>query len=121
MATEPQTLTLSAAVHRAVEVCDPDGNDELLADLLARFEDRDEPITAVEDIAQLMAETNGIIDPEGDDPALTMATAVVTYLAHRRDMVDAEDDRLLTLTADAEFDGNPPESVQRWLDTGARA
>ena len=121
MATEPQTLTLSAAVHRAVEVCDPDGSDELLADLLARFEDRDEPITAVEDIAQLMAETNGIIDPEGDDPALTMATAVVTYLAHRRDMVDAEDDRLLTLTADAEFDGNPPEGVQRWLETGARA
>jgi hypothetical protein len=97
MPTEPETLTLAQAVHRAVEVCDRDGADELLADLLARFEDRDEPITAVGDVEQLMAETVGVLDPEGDDPALATAAAIVTYLAHRRDMVDADDERLLAL------------------------
>jgi hypothetical protein len=115
MPTEPETLTLSAAVHRAVELCDPAGGDERLADLLARYEDRDEPITAVADIEQEMAEATGRLDPEADDPALTMAGAVVTYLAHRRTEVGADDERLLRLAADAEFDGRPPENVAAWL------
>ena len=115
MPTEPEPLTLSRAVHRAVEVCDPEGGDDLLAELLARFEDRDEPISAVADVEQQLAEATGALDPEGDDPALTMAGAVATYLAFRRDQADADPERLLQLAADAEFDGNPPEPVASWL------
>ncbi|MBI5106495.1 MAG: hypothetical protein HZB46_16175 [Solirubrobacterales bacterium] len=115
MATEPQPLTLSQAVHRAVEACDPDGADERLADLLARFEDRDEPISALTDVEQQMDEATGALDPERDDPALTMAGAIVTYLAFRRDAVDNDDDRLIELAAEAEFHGSPPENVAAWL------
>ena len=115
MATDPQPLTLAQAVHRAVEVCDPDGADDRLADLLARFEDRDEPIRGAEGIEQLMAEETGRLDPEGDDPALTMAGAVVTYLAFRRDAAAVDDERLLELAAEAEFHGSPPENVAAWL------
>jgi putative intracellular protease/amidase len=104
-------------VRRAAEAVDPNGSDDAVADFVARFEDRDEPITAVADIDQLMAEaTHRIdVDAEDHDPALTLAGAVVTYLAFRRDNVDEDDERLLRLAADAEFDGNPPPAVAAFL------
>ena len=43
MPTEPAPVTLFEVVRRAVQVCDPDG-DEGLEDLLERFEDDDEPL-----------------------------------------------------------------------------
>jgi hypothetical protein len=105
-----------------VEACDPDGADDRLSDLLTRFEDRDEPITAVLDVEQEMAEATGALDPEGDDPALQMAGAVVTYLTYRRTEVKEADERLLRLAADAEFKGHPPEDVAAWLNgTGGTA
>lgn len=119
MPTEPQPLTLSQAVHRAVEAVDPNGGDERLADLLRRFEDRDEPISAVADVEEEIAEATRSIDVEGDDPALTMAGAVVTYLAFRRGEADADPERLIQLAADAEFDGNPPPAVAQWLESSA--
>ena len=87
MPTEPAPLTLSQVVHRAVEVCDPAGTDADLADFFLRFEDADEPVSAIEDIEQRMAEAAGALDPEG----------------------------LLTLAARAEFNGNPPAPVAQWL------
>jgi hypothetical protein len=116
MSTDPQPLTLSAAVHRAAAAVDPDGTDDAVADFLARFEDRDEPITAVENIDELIAEATHRIDVEEDDPALTLAGAVVTYLAFRRDEADEDPDRLLRLAADAEFKGHPPEPVAAFLE-----
>jgi hypothetical protein len=44
-----------------------------------------------------------------------MARAVITYLAHRRDEMDADAEDLLRLAARAEFGGNPPDAVARWL------
>ena len=40
------TPSLAQVVHRAVEVCDPDGTSHAAADFSERFEDRDEPVTA---------------------------------------------------------------------------
>jgi hypothetical protein len=116
MPTEPAPITLAQVVHRAVEVCDPDGTDEDLSELLLRFEDADEPVTAVEDVELRMAEAVGSLDAEGDSAGLEMAAAVATYLAHRRDELDEEPDVLLRLAARAEFDGDPPEEVVSWLD-----
>ncbi len=115
VATEPAEPTLAEIVHRAVEVCDPDGADEGLAQLLARFEDRDEPVTSVADVEQEIAEGKGAIDPQDDDPAMTMASAVAVYLAHRRTELDDDPDQLLRLAARAEFDGDPPPHVAEWL------
>ena len=116
MPTEPDPITLAQVVHRAVEVCDPDGTDEDLAELLLRFEDADEPVTAVEDVELRMAEAVGSLDAEGDSAGLEMAAAVATYLAHRRDELDQEPEELLRLAARAEFDGSPPEAVVGWLE-----
>jgi hypothetical protein len=120
MPTEPAPVTLSEVVHRAVQVVDPDGN-EGLDDLLERFEDEDEPLSSdlAEVAAQRIAEGVGAIDPQAEDGAVQMAAAVATYLAYRRDQVDAEPGALLELAARAEFDGAPPEPVREWLaDTG---
>jgi hypothetical protein len=112
MPTEPETLTVSEAVHAAVEASD-DGSSEALDELLERFEDEDEPISAVEDIEQLLEQRVGPIE-EGD-AAFQMACAVVIYLAHRRDEVAAEPTELLRLAARSEFDGRPPPEVADWL------
>jgi hypothetical protein len=109
-------VTLSEIVHRAVEVCDPDGG-EGLDDLLARFEDDDEPLdpTSAQIAEQRIAEAAGALDPQAEDPAVTMAAAVATYLAYRRDEVNDAPREILVLAARAEFHGKPPDNVRAWL------
>lgn len=111
------TPTLSEVVRRAVEVVDPDGVEEALADLVIRFEDRDEPISQVQEaVEQEIAEAVGSLDADGADPAVQMAGAVATYLAFRRDEVDDARESVLRLAARAEFDGHPPPAIRDWLD-----
>jgi hypothetical protein len=116
MPTEPEPVTLSEIVQRAVVVVDPDGN-QGLDDLLERFQDDDQPLSGVraDVVRQQIAEGVGAIDPQEEDPAVQMAAAVATYLAYRRDEVDEEPGALLELAARAEFDGKPPENVRAWL------
>ena len=113
MPTEPETLTLAEVARRAVDVVDHEAADDALTSFLARFEDRDEPVTAVEQPDELFAEAAGAIDPE--DPALQMAAAVAGYLSFKRDQVDAQPEDLLRRAADAEFEGSPPPEVAGWL------
>jgi hypothetical protein len=116
MPTDPEPVTLSQVVHRAVLAVDPEG-DAGLEDLLARFEDDDEPIgpDTAQVAAQTIAEEAGALDPQAEDPAVQMAAAVATYLAFRRDEVDEEPRALLELAARAEFDGHPPAEVGELL------
>ena len=115
MPAEPQPVTVSQVVHRAVEVTDPQGANDALADLLVRFEDNDEPVTAVEDFEEMLSEAaNSIGDPDSD-PELAVAQAVALYLAHRRDELNEDPVELLRLAARAEFDGHPPPLVADWL------
>jgi hypothetical protein len=113
--TEPPPVTLSQGVRRAVEVCDPAAENEALADFLRLFEDRDEPITAVEGLEEQALEEARRVDPEVADPALRMAVAVVTYLGSKRAELGAPDDQLLRLAARSEFVGNPPAAILDWL------
>jgi hypothetical protein len=110
-----ETPTLFALVHRAAEVCDPTGVEEGAAELLRRFEDRDEPIGDPAEAEQTIAEAKGAIDPQDEDPVAMMTAAVATYLAYRRDEVGDDRANLLVLAARAEFDGKPPEPVASWL------
>lgn len=114
MPTEPVPPSVADVVRRAVEICDPDAADSQLADLLARFEDRDEPITALADPEAELAE-RAALDEDLAGPAELMAVAVATYLAHRRDEIDDDREDVLRLAARAEFGGDPPEPVREWL------
>ena len=112
MPTDPQPVTLAQVVHRAVVAVDPEGNAGI-EDLLARFEDDDEPLdsTGAQIAAQRIAEEAGALDPQAEDPAVQLAAAVATYLAFRRDEIDQAPGELLVLAARAEFDGRPPADV----------
>jgi hypothetical protein len=110
------TVTLAEVVHRAVVVVDPE-DQAGLEDLLARFEDDDEPLdsTSAQIAEQRIAEEAGKLDPQAEDPALQMAAAVATYLAYRRDELEEDPQRLLELAARAEFEAHPPEGVEDLL------
>lgn len=116
MSTDPAPVTIAEAVHRAVRVLDPQGNDQNLGELLERFEDDDQPIGVSEEAGQRIAEGVGALDPQAEDPAIQLAGAVATYLCFRRDEARAEGNHLLRLAVRAEYDGAPPEPMRSWLD-----
>lgn len=115
MPTEPQPITLFEVAKRAVEICDPDNHDERLGDLLAQFEDADEPITGIENLEERVAIAVEGVDLEIDDPAVSMAAATILYVARRRDELGDEPHKILRLAARAEWKGDPPETVRDWL------
>jgi hypothetical protein len=116
MPTEPQPTTLAEVVNRAVDVADPDNRDPSIASLQERFEDADEPVSAVLDgLDERLADAVESVDIELDDPAVAVTVAIVQYLAHRRDELDADADRIMRLAVRAEWKGDPPESVSAWL------
>jgi hypothetical protein len=115
MPTEPQPITLFEVAKRAVEICDPDDHDERLGDLLEQFEDADEPITAVQNLEERVAIAVEGVDVEIDDPSVSMAAAAILYLAHRRDELHDDPEKILRLAARAEWKGDPPEAVVEWL------
>ena len=114
MPTEPQPVSLAQIVHRAGEVVDPQGGDPDVSDFVVRFEDADEPVTAVDDVEERIAEAAGAVDP--DSGPVQVAAAVATYLAFRRDETGGDPDELVRLAVRAEFDGKPPKSVSKWLE-----
>ena len=115
MPREPQPITLFDVAKRAVDVADPPGNDARLGDLLAQFEDDDEPVTAIENLEERVAIAVEGVDVEIADPAVSMAAATILYLARRRDELHDEPHKILRLAARAEWKGDPPESVRDWL------
>lgn len=115
MPTEPQPATTAEVVQRAVSACELGQVDDRLDELLEQFEDADEPVSSQADISTALEEVVSRLDPDGEDPALAMAAAAATYLAHRRDELTADAATLLHLAARAEFDGHPPPPIAAWL------
>ena len=116
MPTDPQPVTLAEVARRAAEVVDPEDTDPDVADLLAQFEDADEPIGGVlEGLDERVAEAVGRVDPDGTLPAVQMMGAVITYLGYRRDEVTDVEADILRLAARAEYDGDPPAVIEEWL------
>ena len=116
MPTEPQPATLAEVVDRAADVVDPRGGNDGVAYVVERLQDRDEPVSA--DLRRLrseLAELVGRVDPQEEDPAVTMMSAVILHLAHRRDELNADPVRILEQSARHEFHGKPPPAVADWL------
>ena len=115
MPTEPSPITLFEIARRAVEICDPADAHPRLGDLMAQFEDAEEPVTAIQNLEERVAIAVEGVDPEIDDPAVSMAAATILYLAHRRDELDDDPHKILRLAARAEWKGDPPQSIVDWL------
>ena len=100
-------------MRRAVAICDPNGDDELLADFLRTHEDRDEPIAGFEQRDRIFFEAAERLRGTMLDPGLEMAAAVATYLAYRRDELTDSDADILRLAARAEFGAHPTRRRRR--------
>src|SRR3954451_904603 len=116
MPREPDPVTLAEVARRAAEVVDPADEDGDVADLLALFEDADEPISGVlPGLADRVAEVARRIDAPEELPAVQMMAAVILYLGHRRDEVSDVEADILRLAARAEYEGDPPPLIEEWL------
>jgi hypothetical protein len=104
-------------VRRAVEVCDPEDREESLGRFEEQLEDDDEPVTAVENLEERLALAAEGADYEIEDPAVSVATAVVLYLAAKRSRADGIRDpgELIRLASRAQWRGDPPTAVEEWL------
>lgn len=109
------TPTVSEVVNRAVTLCYDSGADEALDDFLRRFEDRDEPVTALGEREREFFEQAGTLEGQAPEPSLIIAAAVATYLAFRRDELAEDEEELLRLAVRAEFGEHPPDEVAGWL------
>jgi hypothetical protein len=112
---EPNPITLASVVRRAAEIVDPDDTDPIVGDFQERFEDADEPITTVDDLDRRLGDILQELDPAVANGGLSMLAAVTSYLAYRRDELNADDGTILRLAARAEWSAEPPEVVQEWL------
>jgi len=117
MPTEPDPVTLAQIARRAAEIVDPADEDADVGEFAELLEDADEPVRALleDPLEERISEVLRRIDPEGDLPQITMAGAIVRYLAHKPQ--ERGDDRasVLRLAARAEFHGDPPPVVSDWL------
>jgi hypothetical protein len=110
-----ETPTVAEVVRRAVAVCDPDGDDALIADFLLAFEDRDEPVAALDERDRIFFEAAERVQGTLPGTGVEMAAAVATYLAFRRDEIRDDDDDLLRLAARAAYGDRPPAEITAWL------
>ena len=108
-------ISLFDVVKRAGDIVDPDDDDPDMGELEEIFEDADEPVTGVENLEERVALAVEGIDNAVENPAVSVAAAVILYLAYRRDELNADPDHVLRLTARAEWKGHPPENVRDWL------
>jgi hypothetical protein len=114
---DQRTPTVADLVRQAVEICDPDSVDADLGHLLEQLEDDDEPVTAVENLEERLALALEGTDYEGEIPAVSVASAVVLYLAshHGTAEYDLDPDDLIRLSVRAQWHGQPPGFVADWL------
>jgi len=120
--THAETPSVADVVRRAVAICDPDGSDELVTDFMLAYEDRDEPVTAIEGRDREFFETAERVRGVLPGTAVQTAAAVATYLAFRRAAVGDDDSDLLRLAARAEFGDDLPGDIALFLqDAGVSA
>jgi hypothetical protein len=120
---ERRTPTVAELVRRAVDACDPEDSEQTLGRFEEQLEDDDEPVTAVENLEERLAIAAEGADYEIGDPAVSVATAVVLYLASKRSRGDGIRDpqELMRLAVRAQWHRDPPEAVVEWLaDRGVR-
>jgi hypothetical protein len=114
---ERKTPTVSELVRIAVEVCDPDDREQALGSFEEQLEDDDAPITAVENLEERLALAAEGADYEIENPAVSVATAIVLYLASKegRAGYDRDPRELMRLAARAQWRDDPPSYVADWL------
>ncbi|MGH2891400.1 MAG: hypothetical protein ACRDNJ_17425, partial [Solirubrobacteraceae bacterium] len=79
MPTDPRPVSLFEVVKRASQVVDPDDEDAVVGDFELAFENDDEPISALGDVASRVATVLANLDPAVANGSLSMAGAITVY------------------------------------------
>ena len=116
MPTDPTPVSLFEVVKRASQVVDPDDEDAVVGDFELAFEDEDEPLAALDDVEDRVADVLARLDPAVANGSLSMAAAITVYLSYRRDELHAAPEELIRLAVRAEFEHELPTVVRDWLD-----
>lgn len=111
MSRDAEPVSLFDVIRRAVEAADPDGGDTALGELLREFEDDDEPVSGVDQLDEVLADAELVLDADGDDPGIGLAIAVARYLAHHRGALGTADDRLIPEAVRWQWHGHAPAAV----------
>jgi len=111
MSRNADPVSLFDVVRRAVEAADPDGNDQNLGDLMAEFEDDQEPVSGVDQLDEVLANAELDLDVDGDDPGIALAVSVARYLAHHRGALGTDDERLIVEAVRWQWHDHPPDAV----------
>ena len=112
---ETDVPTVFDVVHRAVAMCDPDGQDQTTTELLEAFEDDDRPAPGLGDsLTEELRTTVEGLDPEGDSATAAVAAAVAAFLATKP---QGGDDPASTFRVAARiaWGEQPPPRVEDWL------
>jgi hypothetical protein len=108
------SLTVSQVVREAAGMVDPEDSSALVGDFERWFEDDDDLVSAVPNLERRLAGAIDEIDPDGTDPALTVAAAVVSYLATLPRHAPRDPDRVIEQALRLQFGDDVPDSLSAW-------
>jgi hypothetical protein len=111
-----RTPTVSEIVRKAVEIADPEDVDDALGRLERQFEDDDQPVTTVDNLEERLAIALEGADYEAENPAVSVASAVILYLAaHPGELEAGAPDDVVRRAVKAQWRGQVPDDVERWI------
>jgi hypothetical protein len=107
--------TLSQLVREAAGIVDPSDSLALVGDFERWFEDDDEPANSIPNLERRLAGALDELDPEGSEPALAVAAAVVSYLATMPRHAPRDAERVIEQAVRLQYGENVPDDVAAWL------
>jgi len=106
---------LSQLVRDAAGMVDPTDSLALVGDFEKWFEDDDQPAATVPNLERRLAAALDELDPEGTEPALAVAAAVVSYLATMPRHAPRDAERVIEQALRLQYGDDVPEAIAAWL------
>lgn len=112
---EDAATPLSQLVREAAGMVDPTDSLALVGDFERWFEDDDEPAATIPNLERRLAAALEELDPEGEEPALAVAAAVVSYLATMPRHAPRDAERVIEQALRLQYGEDVPEAIAVWL------
>jgi hypothetical protein len=109
------SASLSQLVRDAAGMVDPTDSLALIGDFERWFEDDDQPAATVPNLERRLAAALDELDPEGSEPALAVAAAVVSYLATMPRHAPRDAERVIEQALRLQYGDDVPDSIAAWL------
>jgi hypothetical protein len=115
VAREDQIPTVADIVRQAAGIVDPSDSLTLVGELEQWFEDDDDPVRTVPNLDRRLAAAVERIDPDGEEPAVTVAAAVILYLSTQPRHVPSDAEGVIEQAVKLEFGDDVPGRIAEWL------